>query len=189
MTDEEKKLKLFLIECPNCGKQVETNGSPGEKCYWCNQPLQKPVFNKEKGEDGVEPIHGQRTAKRGGNTRERSRYYLQHQREIIVTFLQNGYGPLYTQWGITRGTWSQSQPVGLQRRWHEEIVKVAKELGIEYDYDIHLKKVKPKAKSRPEGVLNMDYWVGYRQAVLDIFGDETGGMMIEALKKRIGLKQ
>lgn len=127
--------------------------------------LRESVQVTEKKEAGMPAGKGQK----GGNTWERSQYYLAHQREIIVTFLTNGGSGLHLQWGIGSATWTQRG--GVEERWHDEIVRIAAELGIEYNRDMHMKYKTAKAPDKRKKKEHPSaYYEGYRQVLLDIFG-------------------
>ncbi len=174
---------MVLVVCPNCNKQAESDGTYGEKCYWCNGFLRK---YEDKPRTEVKPINPvpapeetpKKTGKGGGSANmERKNYYLSHKHEIIVTFLTQGFTGLILQWGIGKSTWQQE--TGLRNRWHEDIVKIAAEMNIPYSKDWKLGKINKQTqeiKNKPvkftkETVDNIpEYWKGYRQAILDISG-------------------
>ncbi len=46
--------RFKLIECPNCGKQIESDFSPGEKCYWCGNVIRPLNTVKETSREVTE---------------------------------------------------------------------------------------------------------------------------------------
>ena len=177
----------MLVDCVNCGKQAECD-TYDDTCYWCGKPVRKKVKDiAEIAPTSLPPIaeatekmaSGEKSSKevamrKGGNFYAKHRLIEEHKAEIIADFVSLGKKVMLKKWDISGSSWST-----IKKRWKGDIEaaggSIAKQLRVPSIGDKRRKGYKAEGWTEP--VNGREYaelaarFDGYRQAVLDIFGN------------------
>lgn len=161
-----------LVDCVNCGKQVECDTSE-DNCYWCGNPVRIKVNSGQKaGNSRVLGIQvSQKTTeeaemRKGGNLQAKHRFIEEHKAEIIADFISLGAKEMLVRWEVSASGWAT-----IKRRWAAEI----EEARGKAPETVVIEKTSPA--SQPLDYKQLYYqllenYKGYRQAVLDICGQK-----------------
>lgn len=180
----EENRMLMLIDCVNCGKQVEVD-SKDDICYWCQKPAQIKVNEKQIKECIKEVI---KVVKKGGKMWAKHVEIETQKAEIIADFVALGANEMLRKWQISASGWNT-----IKKRWSKDIEaavrdaprrKSYKDEGFPLPQELKSGSLTGKVnKGKPELSEAIDWqqeyeelqqhFEGYRQAVLDIFGQSS----------------
>jgi len=104
--------KLWLVDCVNCGKQVEING-PEDICYWCGKNASKKEdIMQENKERTVETGAIPPKPKKRGKVWE---YFDQNREAMVADYHSMKLMDFFKKWAITSNTWLR-----LKKKWGVE---------------------------------------------------------------------
>src|SRR4030042_2703316 len=115
---------LRLMECPNCHKQVETDGSKDDKCYWCREPLvgKMPISIPRPHKTDTDTSATVKKPKKGGYNRETRKRMLENKDQVIRDYIslpeRGANKVICDKWNIVISTWKR-----FKRLWYADIAQ------------------------------------------------------------------
>ena len=171
----------MLVDCVNCGKQAECD-TYDDTCYWCGKPVRKKVKDiAEIAPTSLPPIaeatekmaSGEKSSKevamrKGGNLQAKHRLIEEHKAEIIADFVSLGKKVMLKKWDISGSGWNT-----IKKRWKGDIEAAGGSIARQPRAPKQLKVAVQSPKEPVESAFRelAARFDGYRQAVLDIFGN------------------